>query len=74
MKKVPFSSCAREAHVRRIKNRFQPCECMRKHAFAGQNTQQAYTSKMNYALNPNDMSFNMTRKEKIIKIFSPART
>ena len=40
---------------------------MRKHAFAGQNTQQAYTSKMMYVLNPNDMSFNMTQKEKIIK-------
>ena len=46
MKKVPFSSCTREAHVRLMKKneekssyRFWPCKCMSKHAFAGRNTQ-----------------------------------
>ena len=87
MKKVPFSSCTRETHIRLMKkkeekillvsdwewlpkagwhlkagcsfgfffykflsvfDRFRPCECMRKHAFTGRNTQHTSVKKLNW--------------------------
>ena len=47
-KKVPFLSCVREAYEQKRRkksfsydfDRFRPCDCMRKHAFVGRNTQQ----------------------------------